>query len=83
MFRLGQTKLALDEAVAGEDTADGEGEGKAEKKMKSSLLSVLREQFEKEELRGGTSREDGKLTPDDRIAVELETRQDPDIAIIE
>ncbi|KAF8521260.1 SNF2 family N-terminal domain-containing protein [Hysterangium stoloniferum] len=79
MFRLGQTKLALDEAVAGEDTADGEGEGKAEKKMKSSLLSVLREQFEKEELRDGSSREDGAMTPDGRMAVELETPEDLDI----
>ncbi|KIJ49366.1 hypothetical protein M422DRAFT_246455 [Sphaerobolus stellatus SS14] len=50
MYRLGQTKLALDEAVAGEDVIDGDGDSKAEKKMKSSLLSVLREQFEKEEM---------------------------------
>jgi hypothetical protein len=47
MFRLGQTKLALDEAVAG----DGEEEDEAapEKAMKASLLSVLRRQFEQEE----------------------------------
>jgi SWI/SNF-related matrix-associated actin-dependent regulator of chromatin subfamily A containing DEAD/H box 1 len=51
MYRLGQTKLALDEAVAGDDNIDGDsGDGKAEKRMKTSLLSVLREQFEKEEL---------------------------------
>ncbi|QRW08542.1 ATP-dependent DNA helicase [Ceratobasidium sp. AG-Ba] len=43
ILRLGQTKLALDEAVAG----DGEesGEGATEKAMKASLLTVLRERF--------------------------------------
>ncbi|GJJ06223.1 hypothetical protein Clacol_000413 [Clathrus columnatus] len=56
MFRLGQTKLALDEAVAGDDTGDGQSDEKAEKKMRTSLLSVLREQFEREELQEGTSR---------------------------
>ncbi|KAG8751888.1 hypothetical protein FRC12_012223 [Ceratobasidium sp. 428] len=43
ILRLGQTKLALDEAVAG----DGEegNEGATEKAMKASLLTVLRERF--------------------------------------
>jgi len=46
MLRLGETKLALDEAVAG----DGEeGESAPEKAMKASLMSVLRKQFEKDE----------------------------------
>lgn len=46
MLRLGETKLALDEAVAG----DGEDDESApEKAMKSSLMSVLRKQFEKDE----------------------------------
>jgi len=40
MLRLAQTKLALDEAVAGED-----GDTKAEKIMKESLMSTLRKQF--------------------------------------
>lgn len=40
MLRLGQTKLALDEAVAGED-----GDSNAEKVMKASLMSTLRKQF--------------------------------------
>jgi SWI/SNF-related matrix-associated actin-dependent regulator of chromatin subfamily A containing DEAD/H box 1 len=50
MLRLGETKLALDEAVAG-DVVDGEskGEEQAEKQMKESLMSVLRKQFESEE----------------------------------
>ncbi|KDN45548.1 hypothetical protein RSAG8_04872, partial [Rhizoctonia solani AG-8 WAC10335] len=44
ILRLGQTKLALDEAVAG-DAADEGNEGATEKAMKSSLLNVLRERF--------------------------------------
>ncbi|KAG8746654.1 hypothetical protein FRC10_004257 [Ceratobasidium sp. 414] len=43
ILRLGQTKLALDEAVAG-DSEEG-GEGATEKAMKASLLTVLRERF--------------------------------------
>ncbi|EIN11311.1 SNF2 family DNA-dependent ATPase [Punctularia strigosozonata HHB-11173 SS5] len=50
MLRLGETKLALDEAVAGEVVeGEGKGEGQAEKQMKESLMSVLRKQFESEE----------------------------------
>jgi SWI/SNF-related matrix-associated actin-dependent regulator 1 of chromatin subfamily A len=47
MLRLGETKLALDEAVAG----DGEGkeESAPERAMKTSLVNVLRQQFEKEQ----------------------------------
>ena len=46
MLRLGETKLALDEAVAG----DGEEEENApERAMKTSLMNVLRQQFEKEQ----------------------------------
>ena len=47
MLKLGQTKLALDEAVAG-DAEEG-GEGKAEKIMRSGLMSSLRKQFEEED----------------------------------
>lgn len=46
MYRLGQTKLALDEAVAG-DTE--ESDTKAEKIMKTSLMEALRKQFEAED----------------------------------
>jgi len=54
MLRLGHTKLALDEAVAG-DTEDGEsGEAKQEKVMKKSLMETLRKKFEKED-QGGLS----------------------------
>ena len=55
MLKLGVTKLALDEAVAGDVDADGEskGESKAEKEVKTSLMKVLRRQLEdKEEGKG-------------------------------
>ncbi|TFY58522.1 hypothetical protein EVJ58_g6371 [Rhodofomes roseus] len=41
MLALGQTKLALDEAVAGE-----EGEEKVEREMKTSLMNVVRRKLE-------------------------------------
>jgi SWI/SNF-related matrix-associated actin-dependent regulator 1 of chromatin subfamily A len=48
MLRLGETKLALDEAVAGDnEEADGDkGESKQEKEIKISLMNVLRKQLE-------------------------------------
>jgi len=39
MLRLGRTKLALDEAVAGEQSNE-----KAEEVMKASLMSTLRQE---------------------------------------
>lgn len=46
MLRLGETKLALDEAVAGDvEDAGASGEGENEKQMKRSLMSALRNQF--------------------------------------
>lgn len=52
MLRLGETKLALDEAVAG----DGEEreENAPERAMKTSLVKVLRQQFEKEQVDMGS-----------------------------
>jgi len=47
MLRLGETKLALDEAVAGDD--EGKEENAPERAMKTSLVNVLRQQFEKEQ----------------------------------
>ena len=47
MLRLGETKLALDEAVAGDD--EGKEETAPERAMKTSLVNVLRQQFEKEQ----------------------------------
>lgn len=41
MLELGMTKLALDEAVAGE-----EGEEKVEREMKTSLMNVVRKKLE-------------------------------------
>lgn len=41
MLELGQTKLALDEAVAGE-----EGEERVEREMKTSLMNVVRKKLE-------------------------------------
>jgi SWI/SNF-related matrix-associated actin-dependent regulator 1 of chromatin subfamily A len=47
MLKLGETKLALDEAVAGdnEDALDS-GESAPEREMKMSLMNVLRKQLE-------------------------------------
>ena len=53
MLKLGETKLALDEAVAGDADGDGEttaGESRAEKIMRSSLMDTLRRQFKEEDL---------------------------------
>jgi SWI/SNF-related matrix-associated actin-dependent regulator of chromatin subfamily A containing DEAD/H box 1 len=53
MLRLGETKLALDEAVAGDaEEAEGDkGESKQEKEMKMSLMNVLRKQLEQQDTR--------------------------------
>jgi SWI/SNF-related matrix-associated actin-dependent regulator of chromatin subfamily A containing DEAD/H box 1 len=46
MLKLGETKLALDEAVAGDNDETNEGgEDVYEKEMKTSLMNVLRKQF--------------------------------------
>ncbi|EAU91796.2 Fun30p [Coprinopsis cinerea okayama7 len=47
MLKLGETKLALDEAVAGD--TEGKEESAPEKAIKTSLMKVLRRQLEKEE----------------------------------
>lgn len=44
MLKLGETKLALDEAVAG-DSDDTKQDEVAERQMKTSLMNVLRKQF--------------------------------------
>lgn len=49
MLRLGETKLALDEAVAGDP--DGKGESAPEKEMKTSLMKALRRQLERDEVK--------------------------------
>ncbi|KAF5386168.1 hypothetical protein D9615_002226 [Tricholomella constricta] len=46
MLKLGETKLALDEAVAGETEKE---ESAPEREMKTSLMNVLRQQFEKQQ----------------------------------
>ncbi|KAG8213895.1 snf2 family dna-dependent atpase [Butyriboletus roseoflavus] len=53
MLRLGETKLALDEAVAGdsEETDGDQGESKLETEMKMSLVNVLRKQLEQQDSR--------------------------------
>jgi len=51
MLRLGQTKLALDEAVAG-DGGEQVGED-IERKMKTSLMSTLRKQLANAEVADG------------------------------
>lgn len=52
MLKLGQTKLALDEAVAG-DNGEDKDDGAPEQAMKTSLMNVLRRQFEKQQGDGG------------------------------
>ncbi|KAJ3909131.1 SNF2 family N-terminal domain-containing protein [Lentinula edodes] len=47
MLKLSEMKLALDEAVAGDDE---KGESAPEQEMKASLMSTLRRQFEKQEV---------------------------------
>jgi SWI/SNF-related matrix-associated actin-dependent regulator of chromatin subfamily A containing DEAD/H box 1 len=49
MLKLGETKLALDEAVAGDSDDKGEDDSKPEREMKTSLMNVLRQQFEKQQ----------------------------------
>jgi SWI/SNF-related matrix-associated actin-dependent regulator 1 of chromatin subfamily A len=54
MLKLGETKLALDEAVAGDTEEKGDVESAPEREMKTSLLEVLRQQFKLQE-QGGDS----------------------------
>lgn len=49
MLKLGETKLALDEAVSGDTDDKGDGESAPEREMKTSLLQVLRQQFKMQE----------------------------------
>jgi SWI/SNF-related matrix-associated actin-dependent regulator 1 of chromatin subfamily A len=51
MLRLGETKLALDEAVAGEsEEVDGDkGASRQEKEVKKSLMGQLRRQLERQD----------------------------------
>lgn len=49
MLKLGRTKLALDNAVAGEtEEGDSKTENAPEREMKTSLMNVLRKQFEQQ-----------------------------------
>ena len=49
MLKLGQTKLALDDAVAGDTEENGTaGESAPEREMKTSLMNVLRKQLEQQ-----------------------------------
>lgn len=60
MLKLGETKLALDEAVAGDH--DEKGESAPEREMKTSLMSVLRQQFEKQQGQDGVVKTEGDAT---------------------
>ncbi|KAL0956558.1 hypothetical protein HGRIS_002695 [Hohenbuehelia grisea] len=51
MLRLGETKLALDEAVAGD--SEEKGESAPEREMKMSLMNALRQQLAKQD--GGSN----------------------------
>ena len=59
MLELGMTKLALDEAVAGE-----EGEEKVEREMKTSLMNVVRKKLEVGEEVPGVGGDDSKMEVD-------------------
>jgi len=49
MLKLGQTKLALDDAVAGDtEEGDSKGESAPVREMKTSLMNVLRKQFKQQ-----------------------------------
>jgi len=65
MLRLGETKLALDEAVAGDsEESDGKAESESapEKIMKTSLMEALRKQFEEEDKQTEVSKPDPATT---------------------
>lgn len=62
MLKLGRTKLALDDAVAGENEGDSKGESGPEREMKTSLMNVLRKQFEQQN--GATVEGDGEEVAD-------------------
>jgi SWI/SNF-related matrix-associated actin-dependent regulator of chromatin subfamily A containing DEAD/H box 1 len=47
MLRLGETKLALDEAVAG--NAEEKDDSAPEREMKMSLMKALRQQYERQQ----------------------------------
>lgn len=87
MYRIGNTKLMLDDAVAG--NGDDEGESKTEKLMKSSLLSVLRKQFEKEEEDGADGTADSAENAEPTASANPTTkgiasdRSAPDIVIVD
>ncbi|KAF7321603.1 SNF2 family DNA-dependent ATPase [Mycena kentingensis (nom. inval.)] len=49
MLRLGEMKLALDNAVAGAAEENQDGDGAHEREMKKSLLETLRQQFTEED----------------------------------
>ncbi|KIY46765.1 hypothetical protein FISHEDRAFT_46591 [Fistulina hepatica ATCC 64428] len=70
ILRLGQTKLALDEAVAGDGDSD-EGESVQEKEMRTSLMKALRQQLDKEPT-ASPEKKDTSLTTSS--AAETETR---------
>lgn len=56
ILRLGETKLALDEAVAGDaDDADDKQESTQEQAMKMSLMNVLRKQFAEQQGTGSST----------------------------
>ncbi|KAJ8453763.1 hypothetical protein ONZ45_g19580 [Pleurotus djamor] len=49
MLKMGQTKLRLDEAVAGDSEENSGQETAQEREMKTSLMNLLRQQLEQQE----------------------------------
>ena len=54
MMRLGETKLALDEAVAGDVEESDEKESVQVREVKMSLMNSLRKHLEEQELESQT-----------------------------
>lgn len=76
MLRLGETKLALDEAVSGDAEEGDAGDAKAEKVMRQSLMERLRKQFEEEDLNGSAESPapDSKTGASTRAAIKASTK---------
>jgi SWI/SNF-related matrix-associated actin-dependent regulator 1 of chromatin subfamily A len=61
MLRMGETKLALDEAVAGDSEEGGADDSAVAKQGMKSLIGVLRKQIEEEDVPGDKMDVDEKL----------------------
>lgn len=73
MLTLAQTKLALDDAVAGDtEERDSKEESAPAKEMKTSLMNVLRQKFETKSDENGTVEDASSSTSGD-VAMDTES----------